>query len=166
MAAIQVRARKEGDDVNTTDEIVLYRPVLYTDDNTNLHVLLEQLLYWKAGSKPGTDANDPRKTAVPVVTGDWIFVLGGPLSRPHDADIDITYNFNALPSPEYQDISMAYYIAYAAHEEYIKQTMLLNPTYALQRNTDWFTSNPPTNDEAFVEVPLPVEAVPPVNYGV
>lgn len=166
MATIQSRARDEGADINTTEEVVLYRPVLFTDVNSNKHVLLEQLLYWKAGAKPGTDPNDSRKTTIPGVAGDWVFVLGGPLSRPYDSAVDQTYNFNAAPSPEYSDVSFAYYLAHEAHRAYIEQTMLLNAPYAAQRNTDWFTLNPPSNDEAFIETPLPVEAVPPINYGV
>lgn len=166
MAAIQIRTRDEGADINTTDEVVQYRPVCFTDSNNNVHIIIEQLLYWKAGSKGGMDPADPRKVVLPGAPGEWIFLLGGPLSRPYDPDTDPIYNYDATPSPEYQDVSWAYYTAYAAHEAYIQSITIQNPAYAMQRNADWFASNPISNDEAFVETPLPVEPVPPIDYGI
>lgn len=160
MGAFQV-AMKDND---TT--AVLYRPIVISNPDGTQRGFLEVLKYWLAGSRGGMDPDDSRKTTLPAVpdpASEWLYVVGGPLSRAFDPDTESTYNFDGPIKTEepYFDISWAYWTGYQTFLAANEQAMALNHPYAIQRHIDWVTNNPPSNDEAWVETPLPVESIPP-----
>lgn len=142
---------------------VLARPIVETQADGTLFGYIEVLKYLLAGSRGAMDPDDPRKTTLPSVpdpASEWVYAIGGPLSRPFDPDVETTYNFNGTPTPGRQDVSWAYWTGYSTFLAANEAAMLKNHPYAVQRHKDWVTNNPPSNDEAWVETPLPVEPIP------
>lgn len=158
MGAFQVQMK----DNDTT--AVLIRPIVETQADGTLFGFLEVLKYLLAGSRGGMDPLDTRKTTLPGVpdpASEWLFTVGGPLSRAFDPDIDLTYPINATPIVGRQDVSWAYWTGYQTFLVANEEALRVNHPYGVQRHIDWVTQNPPSNDEAWVETPLPVESIPP-----
>jgi hypothetical protein len=145
---------------------LLERPVCFTDAQGRCRIELERIKYWLAGSRGGMDPDDPRKQSLPGIAGEWIFVVGGPVSREYD-DAALTYKHDGVirTDEEVMDISWAYFDALTAHYEYLKTAMVINPKYAQLRHAQWQAQNPMTNSEAFNETPLPIESIPPFVLG-
>lgn len=145
---------------------VLYRPFVIMNADGTMRGQTEVLKYWLAGSRADMDPADIRRTTLPGVpdpASEWVFVVGGPLSRDFDPDIENTYDYNAAPriDEDVRDVSWAYWTGYQIFLAANEEAMHVNHPYAIQRHKDWVTNNPPSNDEAWVENPLPVEPIPP-----
>lgn len=149
-------------DNNTT--AILVRPFAIVPAVGVPVIEMEVLKLWLAGSRGAMDPADPRKVTVTGLTGEWVFVVGGPISREYDSENDLTYDFSGPMRSDVaaQDISWAYYSGALAFEAALAQAKIENPPYANVKRDEWFTSNPLSNDEAWVEVPVTIDPIPPL----